>query len=94
MAAPAPAPAGGPLKWLSLQTALAQCNPGPKPLPRTEVDLSHPLLPPGAPPTVAMCSTRQPMVLRFAPQRPHGHRPAAWHPRARTLAPLLRARAA
>ena len=48
MAAPAPAASGGgPLKWLSLQGALAQCNPGPKPLPRMEIDLSHPLLPPG-----------------------------------------------
>jgi hypothetical protein len=34
------------------------------------------------------------MVLRFALQRPHGHRPTAWHPRARTMARLLRARAA
>ena len=48
MAAPTPAASGGgPLKWLSLQGALAQCNPGPKPLPRMEIDLSHPLLPPG-----------------------------------------------
>ena len=39
-----------PLEWLSLKGALAQCNPGPKPPPRMEIDLSHPLLPPGAGP--------------------------------------------
>jgi hypothetical protein len=33
----------------SLTGWLARCNPGPKAPARVEIDLSHPLLPPGAP---------------------------------------------